>query len=329
LIRFSIFTGEKIPKFEEIVNSTISYNISSNVEINAVVDIFGISASRSDNCSLLYLTDNISVLKCGDIYAKREGNYLISCENLENSWDCTENLEPFTRYANTSISTLSDISSINDPRAFFDLGYYLNGTNYTVDGSWIENVNKRPAYCYNITIYYSIENMTTSSSSYSVNLVINASACYDKQTRFPVRIEINAGSELLSFYYRYEVENLTINPKYEDYSDMLKPPSKITIYDYEAYAEVYNNSLNISTSVMNEYGISEKVEEVVLRYLAYSNYNINEEKYTINNCIRKGSDIICPINETLEEIIRANEPEIDIYTENYEIILPFPKYVFG
>jgi len=304
----SISIGEEIPGFEEIVNSTVSYNISANLEMEIKVN-FGrglayISYSL-ENCSFLYMTNNISALKCPDYYIKKDENLTISCMTYKNEWSCEENLISPSNYFNT------DIFDFNE--AF--LNSILKETNYTVIGKSINVLDGRLAYCYNITFYRAMERE-------EYNVTGNVTFCFDKQTKILTLIESKTiQEEFGELYFKYRLKNLVVNPRYEDIKDILKPPAKVKIYAGRFYIKVDSNSLNISTyGDYKSLNISEKIEKVVVFYL--------NNNYTVENCNKEGSYIVCPINKTIEEFIIEHRPSIEIVTENY-IYSISPYYIFG
>jgi len=318
----SIFMGERIPKFEEMINFTISYNISANFETEIKIGAGKAYFILTENCSLLYLTNNISVLKCENIYVKKEKNSTISCEKYGNEWNCERSSETFISYI-VDISYI--LSYIYDPKRF--LGEILSNLNYTVVRNWTEKMNGKFVYCYNITYnaysiipIYDVKGSVRSNEE-NYKITGNITICFDRQTRFPMRIEIKAESDLIFYHYKYEVKSLVVNPRYEAYSNMLNLPSKVKLYVKKLYVGVYNNSLTIPLDAINDLEISEEVEEVTL-----SNFS---NSYTIRNCIKKENYITCSINETIEEFIRKYMPEIKINTQNYMIVSYNAKYIFG
>jgi len=306
-----------MPKLEEMVNSTTyySYNISADLEIKLNIEGLPFILILTENCSLLYLTNNVSVLKCGDTYTKREGNSTIFCIKSRNEWDCKRSFG----------------SSINDT----DIDYYIYGTdgpkellnyildnfNYTVIRSWEDEFNRIPVYCYNTTFYgYDKEEES--------NVTGNVVSCFDRQTRFLVNLEIKMISKNritengnYKLYYKYEIKNLVVNPRYEEYLSILNPPDKVKVDVEKLYVIIYNNSLNILMDTTNDLGVSENIEEIIL-YTLYNNY-------TIKGCIEKENYLTCSINKTIEEFIRIYEPSIKIYAQSY-VISPYKvKYIFG
>jgi len=196
--------GEKIPEFKEMISSTIQYNISANLEMELGKSGEGTFSIR--NCSFLYLTNNVSVLKCADGYIRKEGNNVISCEKSQGDWYC--------RYWLTSTGYMDII----DFREF--LTYLLENINYTVVGKAINKINERYAYCYNVT---------ASKSENSTIGVLNIAMCFDKQTRVPIFgkitiIFVEKGIEQRS-YIKWNLSNLVVNPRYDDYKELLVPPT--------------------------------------------------------------------------------------------------------
>jgi len=298
--------SEEIPRLEEIINSTISYNISANLEIGA--NIWKTSLILTERCNLLYLINNISVLKCGDIYIKREKNFRIICKKYENGWDCSA-----TSYVSIFYMYMYDVNDIKEV-----LNYILNNLNYTVVRSWEDELNKISAYCYNVTFYGNKERNNT---------VGNVTICFDRQIKFPIFFEIKLiyenktmieGAQI--FYYKYEVKNLVVNPRYEDYSNILNPPNKVGVYIIErVYVALYNDSLNIPIDIIKYLEISEEIEEVIL-----DNFN---NSYRIVNCFKKENYLTCRINKTIEEFIENTNPTIIISTQNYKIFLSRVVYL--
>jgi len=196
--------SEKIPEFKEMISSTISYNISADLEME-----FGKSGEETfsiRNCSFLYLTNNISVLKCADGYIRKERDNVIACEKLQGNWRC--------EYLSTSMGYIDII----DLREW--LKYLLENINYTIVEEKINKINDRYAYCYNITVSKS-ENGTIG--------VLNIAMCFDKQTKVPIFgkitiISVEKGIEQKS-YMKWNLSNLVVNPRYEDYKELLVPPT--------------------------------------------------------------------------------------------------------
>jgi len=313
LIRFSNTSihpiSEGIPRLEEIINSTISYNISADLEIKLYIEELPFILILTGNCNFLYLTNNVSVSKCEDTYTKKEGNSTIFCIKSGDEWDCKRSLEPSISNIYNNVIYVDYVHDTDGPNGL--LNYVLNNFNYTAIKSWKDKFNRISVYCYNVTFYgYDKEE--------EVNITGNVVSCFDKQTRFLVNLEmkmitknrITEGSNY-TFYYKYEVKKLVVNPRYEEYLSMLNLPGKVKVDVERLYVIVYNNSLNILMDTINDLGISENVEEVIL----YTSYN----NYTIKGCIEKENYLTCSINKTIEEFIRIYEPSIKMNTKNYEI----------
>jgi len=206
----SISIGEKLPKLEELINSTISYNISANLEMEIKGNLESTSYYSSfsiKNCSFLYLTNNVSVLKCNKYYIKKERDDVISCEKTIDGWDC---------YNWVTLEYYIDIAELKE-----FLSTLLENINYTIIKKAINKINGRYSYCYNISI--------SKLDKYTSSIRLNITTCFDKQTKIPIFVELIAigiiegiGQRL---YVKYNLSNLVVNPKYEDYKEMLIPPT--------------------------------------------------------------------------------------------------------
>jgi len=296
-------SGE-IPKSEETKNYTVSHSISTDLEIWGDIEGLSILSFLGDDCSLSRFFNNGYLLECSRYtFITKTKNFTIFCERYENDeWDCKK----------ISESSTSDI----DIACIYDifLNYILSNFNYTIIRNWEDEVDGRLAYCY--SMFYS--------NRKGYNITGSATLCIDKQTKFLIMLELEikifeTEIEVIKkitnmFYCKYEVKNLVINPEYEDYLNMLNLSNKTKVYIKKLYVPVYNNSLSISMDVIDNFGILEKIEEIVL-------YNLNDS-YRIENCVKREDYIICSINETIEEFIRKYKPLIKINTQKY-IISPY------
>jgi len=318
-----------MPEFEELRNYPSFYSvISGNINIEERTEPrIGSGLDSYYNCSFLYLTNvsnNITVIKCADVYEKEEisriGNRIILSEfyckyyNNDGEWRCY----------NASFEPL-----FTNPKYFLDKLLNIRSTDIIYNKNWTINVNNRIAYCYNMTLlhnntsesswwYVTIRDVTFYIGRYSENITV----CLDEVTKFPVLVEMETESEkrdmgsVYKYKIRYELNNLTENPSYEYVKNMLKLPGRLLIFIEKSDVKVYSNSLTIFTDV----NILEKIEKVRLN------------NFVLKDCTKTGNSIIvCNINETVRQYIKWFKDIffiIEIFTENYIYYINRLNYTF-